>query len=155
MLNCKINGTVHIFFFLKSIAQPPVNETAPIFFLGEFSHHIIIMNCSGTLEQKIILFGFFHQYLVPLYWWKNPKSMIFCSRVHEQLYSRLVIFSDFSREICLVCPLLQKLVRLPNSMLKLTRSKIWSDGLAAGCIFAATSAVDTWRFFWNLNFCHP
>ena len=32
MLNCKINGTVHIFFFLKSIAQPPVNETAPIFF---------------------------------------------------------------------------------------------------------------------------
>ena len=32
MLNCKISGTVHIFFFLKSIAQPPVNETAPIFF---------------------------------------------------------------------------------------------------------------------------
>ena len=30
-LNCKINGTVHIFFFLKSIAQPAVNETAPIF----------------------------------------------------------------------------------------------------------------------------
>ena len=32
VLNCKINGTVHIFFFLKSIAQPPVNETAPIYF---------------------------------------------------------------------------------------------------------------------------
>ena len=31
------------FFFLKSIAQPPVNETAPIFFLGEFSHHIIML----------------------------------------------------------------------------------------------------------------
>ena len=30
-------------FFLKSIAQPPVNETAPIFFLGEFSHNIIML----------------------------------------------------------------------------------------------------------------
>ena len=31
------------FFFLKSIAQPPVNETAPIFFLGEFSYHIFML----------------------------------------------------------------------------------------------------------------
>ena len=35
------------------------------------------------------------EHLVPLYCWKNPKSMIFCSRVPEQLRSRLVIFSDF------------------------------------------------------------
>ena len=27
--------------------------------------------------------------------WENPKSVIFCSRVPEQLRSRLVIFSDF------------------------------------------------------------
>ena len=31
------------FFFLKSIAQPPMNETAPIFFLGEFSHHSFML----------------------------------------------------------------------------------------------------------------
>ena len=42
-------------------------------------------NCSGTLEQKIILFGFFQHFLVYFLCWKNPKSMIFCSRVPEQL----------------------------------------------------------------------
>ena len=52
-------------------------------------------NCSGTLEQKIILFGFFQQYRGTKCCWKNPKSMIFCSRVPIQLRSRLVIFSDF------------------------------------------------------------
>ena len=45
-------------------------------------------NCSRHPDQKIILFGFFQQYLVPEYCWKNPKSMIFCSRGPEQLYSR-------------------------------------------------------------------
>ena len=48
-------------------------------------------NCSGPLEQKNILFGFFQQYTGTKYCWKNPKYMIFCSRWLEQLYSRLVI----------------------------------------------------------------
>ena len=48
-------------------------------------------NCSCQLEQKNILFRFFHQYTIPVHWWKNAKSMIFCSRWHEQLWSRLVI----------------------------------------------------------------
>ena len=37
----------------------------------------------------------FQHFLVYFLCWKNPKSMIFCSRVPEQLRSRLVIFSDF------------------------------------------------------------
>ena len=41
-------------------------------------------NCSGTLEQKIILFGFFHQGTGIVYWWKNQKNMFFCSRLPEQ-----------------------------------------------------------------------
>ena len=58
MLNCKINGTVHIFFFLKSIAQPPVNETAPIFFSrGVFPsyYHVISDFCHiwGPFMAKI------------------------------------------------------------------------------------------------------
>ena len=81
------------FFFLKSIAQPPLNETAPIFFSrGVFPsyYHVISDFCHiwGPFMAKI-------EEIVPLYWWKNPKSMIFCSRVPEQLRSRLVIFSDF------------------------------------------------------------
>ena len=44
---------------------------------------------SGDYFREIVLF------LVYFLCWKNPKSMIFCSRVPEQLWSRLVIFSDF------------------------------------------------------------
>merc|ERR1712020_101524 len=106
------------FFFLKSIAQPPVNETAPIFFsrgvfpsyyhvISDFCHiwgpfmakiekksvkkclfgcpkpkslkmTNLCHNCSGTLEQKIILFGFFQHKKYTKKCWKNPKSMIFC-----------------------------------------------------------------------------
>ena len=46
-------------------------------------------------RDQFPIFRFFQQYRGTKYCWKNPKSMIFCSRVHEQLYSRLVIFSDF------------------------------------------------------------
>ena len=124
MLNCKINGTVHIFFLKKSYLSPRWTKLPQFFFYGSFPIILscykwvlsrlgplhgqnwrnvskkclfgcpkpkslkmtnLYPNCSGTLEQKIILFGFFHQYRGTKYWWKNPTYMIFCSRVPEQL----------------------------------------------------------------------
>ena len=37
-------------------------------------------NCSCTLEQKIILFGFFQHFLVYFLCWKIAKTHFFCSR---------------------------------------------------------------------------
>ena len=55
-------------------------------------------NCSGTLEQKIILFGFFQQYLVPLYngqnkfyAWSHVKILLFSSIIMVQFYHELTI----------------------------------------------------------------
>ena len=43
MLNCKINGTVHIFFLKKSYLSPRWTKLPQFFFLWEFSHNIIML----------------------------------------------------------------------------------------------------------------
>ena len=43
MLNCKINGTVNIFFLKKSYLSPRRPKLPQFLFLGEFSHHILML----------------------------------------------------------------------------------------------------------------
>ena len=115
MLNCKINGTVHIFFLKNSYLSPRWTKLPQFFFYGSFP---IIFSCykwvlsrlgplhgqnwrnvskkclfgcpkpksrkmtnlypysTGHLEQKMILFGFFHQHKYTKYWWKNLKTQL-------------------------------------------------------------------------------
>ena len=56
---------------------------------------ILASICWTARSMERSIFFFLKKYGGTKYCWKNPKSMIFCSRVPEQLYSRLVIFSDF------------------------------------------------------------
>ena len=80
-------------------------------------------NCSGPLEQKNILFGFFQQYTGTKYCWKNPKYMIFCSRWLEQLYSRLVIlfkkmgyfFSKIRKKLKKIKKIILKIINISPS----------------------------------------
>ena len=43
MLNCKINGTVHIFFLKNSYLSPRWTKLPQFFFLWEFSHNIFML----------------------------------------------------------------------------------------------------------------
>ena len=99
MLNCKINGTVHIFFFLKSIAQPPVNETAPIFFSrGVFPsyYHVISDFCHiwGPFMAKIEKMCQKSAFLVvpSQNHWKWPTF----TTIVQAPWSKKSYFSDFS-----------------------------------------------------------